>query len=123
MTLEISVNFTTVAQSTNQLEEAYGGWAHSLLDMMAFQIARITGAESESDHFVHRIYGNGLLVPVPCDLDTGAFTELQIREIFCKALSRTVESQQMASHGADTPDCLKRSMALAEDFCKPSALM
>lgn len=118
--MERNMEFTTVAPTAEQLEEAYGGWSHSLIDMMAFQVARRTGTESE--YFVHRVYSNGLLMPVPCDVES-CFTEPQIREIFFKALSRTVEAQQMACLGSDMPECLQRSMDLAKGLSRPSALM
>lgn len=114
------MDFTTVAPNAAQLEEAYGGWSHSLLDMIAFQVSRQTGTESE--YYVHRVYSNGLLMPVPCDAES-CFTEPQIREIFSKALGRTVEAQQLASRGAMMPECLKRSMDLAEGLIRPMALM
>lgn len=114
------MDFTTVAPSEAQLEEAFGGWSHSLLDMIAFQVSRQTGTESE--HFVHRVYSNGLLMPVPCDAE-GFFTEPQIRDIFNKALARTVEAQQLASGGGMVPECLERSIVLAVELSKPRALM
>ncbi len=114
------MDFTTLDPTTEQLEKAYGGWGHSLVDMVSFQVSRTTGSETE--FFVHRVYSNGLLVPVPCDIEN-TFTEPQIREIFCKALSRTIEAHQMASNGSETPDLLARAMVLAESISKPSALM
>lgn len=114
------MDFTTVAPNAEQLNEAYGGWCHSLLDMIAFQVSRQTG--SESDCYVHRVYSNGLLMPVPCDAES-CFTEPQIREIFYKALGRTVEAQQLASRGTEIPECLKRSLELAEGLTRPMALM
>ncbi|MAG64918.1 MAG: hypothetical protein CMK74_03470 [Pseudomonadales bacterium] len=114
------MDFTTVAPNAAQLEEAYGGWNHSLLDMISFQVSRQTGTESE--YYVHRIYSNGLLMPVPCDAES-CFTEVEIREIFSKALARTIESQQLACQGSILPECLKRSMDLAEELTRPAALM
>ena len=93
---------------------------YSLLDMVAFQSARLTG--SESDHFQHRVYSNGLFVPVPCDLASDAYTELQVREVFCKALSRTIDVIAMNSEDGSLPDGFSKAAELAKGFCQPVAV-
>lgn len=112
------MEFKTLDSSKASIIDAYGIGAEPLLNMLSFQYARVMGKEPAEWTF--RLYSNGLLVPVPTMLSHEGISEVQVRQIFCKALSRTADALQSFTQGGELPEGVLSACERAETFCSLS---
>lgn len=114
------MEFKVIEASEDILHQAYEAGAGTILDQMSFQVGRVTG--SEPKEWCYRVYENGLVVPAPLGIEGGVISELQLRQMFCKAAERSVEALHMATHGERPPESLVSAVQRAQSFCRPSPI-
>ncbi len=114
------MDYKVIEADESILHKAYEAASGTILDQMSFQVARITGSEPKD--WCYRVYENGLVVPAPLGVDEQAISEIQLRQMFCKAVERSAEALQFSTHGAALPEVLVSAAQRAKLFCTLNAV-